>query len=266
MSYSATILEAIFERLLTYDYLARPSKVVPMAAEAMPVVTDNGKTWTFKITKGIYFAPDPAFKGKKRELTAQDFVYSYMRFMDPKNRSPYAFLLEGKIVGLDELAAKARQTGKFDYDAKVPGMEVVDPVHAALSPQGNGLQLSVQSWRTRRWVPWRERSSKPTATTRWGIRWAPGRTPLKAGPGAPRSCWRRTRIPGLRLGLPADGRPVGQDALRDDEGPAACRRSAASRSRSSRSRNRGGLRFQQKEIDYMNVPETFAPNVSTATS
>ena len=27
--YSATVIEAIFERLLTYDYLARPSKVVP---------------------------------------------------------------------------------------------------------------------------------------------------------------------------------------------------------------------------------------------
>src|SRR5512147_2394495 len=102
--YSATILEAIFERLLTYDYLARPSKVVPQAAEAMPVVEDEGKTWTFRIRKGVYFAPDPAFKGRKRELTAQDFVYSYMRFMDPQNRSPYAFLLEGKIVGLDELA------------------------------------------------------------------------------------------------------------------------------------------------------------------
>src|SRR5690349_4673301 len=41
--YSATILEAIFERLLTYDYLARPSKVVPQAAEAMPVIADEGK-------------------------------------------------------------------------------------------------------------------------------------------------------------------------------------------------------------------------------
>ena len=33
---SATVLEAIFDRLLTYDYLARPARLVPMAAEAMP--------------------------------------------------------------------------------------------------------------------------------------------------------------------------------------------------------------------------------------
>ena len=124
--YSATVLEGIFERLLTYDYLARPSKVVPMLAESMPVVADNGKTYTFKLRKGIYFAPDPVWKGAKRELVAQDVVYSYLRFLDPKNRAPYAFLLEGKIVGLDEHAAAAKKSGKFDYDAKIPGLEVVD--------------------------------------------------------------------------------------------------------------------------------------------
>src|SRR5262245_61653355 len=38
--YSGTVVQAIFETLLTYDYLARPAKLVPMAAEAMPQVTD----------------------------------------------------------------------------------------------------------------------------------------------------------------------------------------------------------------------------------
>ena len=124
--YSNTVTEAIFDRLLTYDYLARPAKLVPMVAEAMPEVAENGRVYTFRIRKGIYYTPDPAFKGVKRELVAQDFIYSFMRFMDPKNRSPYAFLLEGKIEGLDDLAAKAKTSGKFDYDAKVSGMETVD--------------------------------------------------------------------------------------------------------------------------------------------
>jgi ABC-type oligopeptide transport system substrate-binding subunit len=124
--YSNTVNEAIFERLLTYDYLARPAKVVPMAAETMPEVKDHGRVYVFRIRKGIYFTPDPAFKGLQRELTAEDFVYSYKRFLDPKNRSPWAFLLEGKIEGLDELAEAAKKSGKFDYDAKVPGMRAVD--------------------------------------------------------------------------------------------------------------------------------------------
>jgi ABC-type transport system substrate-binding protein len=124
--YSNTINEAIFERLLTYDYLARPAKLAPMAAEAMPGVTDDGRTYVFKLRKGIHFAPDPAFKGARRELVAEDFVYAYKRFLDPKNRSPWAFMLEGKIEGLDELAEAAKKTGKFDYDAKVAGLQALD--------------------------------------------------------------------------------------------------------------------------------------------
>ena len=125
--YSGTVEQAIFETLLSYDYLARPSKLVPLAAEALPQITDNGQTYTVRVRKGIYFTPDPAFKGVKRELVAEDFVYSLKRLMDPAIRSPWAWLLEGKVVGLDELAEKAKQPGsKFDYDAKVPGLEAVD--------------------------------------------------------------------------------------------------------------------------------------------
>ena len=123
--YSATVNEVIFERLLTYDYLARPAKLVPMLAEAMPEVADEGRTYTFHLRKGIYFAQDPAFKGRQRELVAQDFVYSILRFFDPKNRSPYAFMLEG-IAGVMELAARAEKSGRFDYDAKVSGLEALD--------------------------------------------------------------------------------------------------------------------------------------------
>src|SRR6266566_7808810 len=65
--YSNTIIEAVFERLLTYDYLARPSKLVPEAAEAMPRIDDGGATFVFKLKKGTYFAPHPVFKGVKRE-------------------------------------------------------------------------------------------------------------------------------------------------------------------------------------------------------
>ncbi len=125
-NYSATVNEAIFERLLTYDYLARPARVVPMVAETMPEVSADGRSYTFRLRKGILFTPDPAFGGKPRELTAQDFVYSFMRFFDPANRAPYAFMLEGRIAGLDALGAQARKTGRFDYDAKLPDLVAVD--------------------------------------------------------------------------------------------------------------------------------------------
>src|SRR6185312_7238897 len=57
--YSNIVNEAIFERLLTYDYLARPAKLVPMTAESMPEVSDGGRTYVLHLKRGIYFAPDP---------------------------------------------------------------------------------------------------------------------------------------------------------------------------------------------------------------
>jgi ABC-type transport system substrate-binding protein len=124
--YSGTVVQAMHETLFTYDYLARPSKIVPLTAEAMPQISDEGKTWVVKLRKGILFTHDPVFKGKPRELVAEDYIYSLKRLMDPKIRSPWAFLVEGKFVGLDELAADAKKTGKFDYDRKIPGLEAVD--------------------------------------------------------------------------------------------------------------------------------------------
>ena len=125
-TYSNGVAEQIYEPLLTYDYLARPARLVPMTAEAMPQVTDNGKTWLVRLKKGIAFQSDPAFKGNKRALTVNDYVYAFKRLMDPRLRSPWQFILENKIVGLDALAEQARKSGAFDYDAKVAGLEVLD--------------------------------------------------------------------------------------------------------------------------------------------
>ena len=125
--YSNIINEAIFERLLTYDYLARPAKIVPMVAEALPQISADGLTYTFKLRPGISFTNDPAFGGKKRELTAADFIYSFKRVMDPALRSPWQFMLENKIVGLDALAFAAQKSGHFDYDREIKGLQAPDP-------------------------------------------------------------------------------------------------------------------------------------------
>lgn len=124
--YSGVILDAVGERLMSYDYLARPAKLIPGVAESMPVVSSDGKTYVFKIRKGVYFHPDPVFGGKKRELTAEDFVFSFKRFLDPKLRSQWKFLFDGKIAGLNPLAERADKTGKFDYDATIEGLRAID--------------------------------------------------------------------------------------------------------------------------------------------
>jgi ABC-type transport system substrate-binding protein len=59
-------------------------------------------------------------------LTAEDYVYSFKRFADPANRAPYGFMLQGKIVGLDEQTEAAKKSGKFDYNATIPGLVALD--------------------------------------------------------------------------------------------------------------------------------------------
>jgi len=124
--YSDTVQRAIFEAPYGFDYLARPYKRVPRTASAMPEITDGGRVWVIHIKPGLYFADDPAFKGKKRELTAADYVYSWKRLLDPRMRSPFAWYLQGKIVGADAVMDAARKTNRFDYDAPIPGLRALD--------------------------------------------------------------------------------------------------------------------------------------------
>ena len=90
-----SLLENLFDPLLRYDYLARPARLRPNTATAMPDVSADGLTYTFRIRPGIYFTPDPAFKGAKREVTAADYVYSLKRLLDPSLRSPWSYMVEG---------------------------------------------------------------------------------------------------------------------------------------------------------------------------
>jgi len=125
--YSRIATASMFDSLYDYDYLARPVKVRPRVAVGMPVVSDDFRTYTIQIKPGIYFADDAAFGGKKRELTAEDFVYSYKRFFDPKTKSPiFSDLEEEKLIGMDALRREAEKPGaSFDYDKEVEGIRAL---------------------------------------------------------------------------------------------------------------------------------------------
>jgi ABC-type transport system substrate-binding protein len=124
--YSGHVQRGIFEPLYAYDYLARPYRLVPLAAAALPEISADGRTWTIRIKPGILFGDDPAFKGRKRELTAHDFVYSWKRLLDPRMRSPYLWYLDGKLVGADKVQALAKEAGKLDYDTEIEGLRALD--------------------------------------------------------------------------------------------------------------------------------------------
>jgi len=124
--YSTYVNREIFDPLYRYDYLARPYKVVPNTAAALPEISADGLTWTIKVRPGIYFTDDPAFRGKKRELTAADYVYSWKRLIDPRLRSINAQIFDDRTAGAKAAIEEARKTGRFPYDAPMEGMQAVD--------------------------------------------------------------------------------------------------------------------------------------------
>jgi ABC-type transport system substrate-binding protein len=126
--YSKMLLPHIYEGLLAYDPLARPPKMRPLTAQALPEHSDDYRVWTIKVRPGIYFADDPAFKGRRRELVAQDYVYSIKRFADPVHKSPsWGGLEQEGIVGLAQLRQEALDQRKpFDYDREIEGLRAID--------------------------------------------------------------------------------------------------------------------------------------------
>lgn len=125
--YSTRIASHIFEALYEFDYLASPAKVIPNTAEALPVVTDNGRTWTIRLKTGILFAPDSAFRGRPRELVAEDYVYSIKRSLDPNLRGGGNPILTDLIVGARSVVDSARRPGgSFNYDAPIEGLRALD--------------------------------------------------------------------------------------------------------------------------------------------
>jgi ABC-type transport system substrate-binding protein len=126
--YSRTLTPHIYEALYTYDHLARPVKIKPLTADGMPQHSDGFRVWTARVRPGIYFANDPAFKGTRRELVAEDYVYSLKRFADPANKSPvWAGIETENYLGLAELRQRALDQKKpFDYDQQIEGVRALD--------------------------------------------------------------------------------------------------------------------------------------------
>ena len=50
-SFSFYVIGGIFDPLYVYDYFARPVRMIPNTAAALPEVTDQGRTYTIKVAR-----------------------------------------------------------------------------------------------------------------------------------------------------------------------------------------------------------------------
>lgn len=121
---SAQVVYQIHEPLYEYEYLIRPYTLKPLLAEAMPVVTEEGKVYTIKIKKGISYHPHKAFEGR-RTLKAQDFINQIKRVAFQPTQSNGWWLFDGKISGLNEFRSKAKTLDDLS-NMQVKGLQALD--------------------------------------------------------------------------------------------------------------------------------------------
>ncbi len=83
-------------------------------------VSPDGKTYTFYLRKDVYFHDDPVFHGKKRRVTAFDFVYSFQRLANPKTASPGSWVFEGVAGKAPHKAFRALNDSVLQITLKKP--------------------------------------------------------------------------------------------------------------------------------------------------
>lgn len=142
--YSQRAVLQIYENLLHFHYLKRPLELEPQLAEAMPTISSDGKVITFKIKKGVRFQDDIAFPGGKgREITAEDFIYSWKRLADPANKSESYWIFRDKIEGYDEWREKIAQ-GQANYSTPISGLQAVDAHTLKITLKAPNYQILFQ--------------------------------------------------------------------------------------------------------------------------
>ena len=238
--YSNSVNRVIFDTLYKYDYLARPYKLVPNTAVGMPEFSADGRTWRIRLRPGIFFADDPVFKGQRRELTAADYVYAMKRVLDPRIRSNSLQALDGRFVGAEAIVARAKETGRFDYDAPMEGLQAIDRYTIQFRLNFSDYELLANLTTVATAGIAREAIEAYADGAGWVMANPVGTGPYRprTGAGASGSCCRRIRT-SATSSIPRAATPM--IAPTPSCAAGSCRWCGASRSASSRNRIRGFL-------------------------
>ena len=175
---SDAIIGNVFDAMLDYDYLARPVKLVPRGLEALPTVEEGGRTYLVqRHARASTSRPIPRSRASRASSTAADYAYRLQAH--PRSGGQVAVAVAARRQARRRrrgCAARAEKTGKFDYDAPLPGLDGRRSLYAA-DPSEVARTCAFRTCsQCRTWRRWRARSSRRTVRTSARIRSAPGRT------------------------------------------------------------------------------------------
>ena len=107
----------LFAGLVDYDQTNKP---IPGMASSWDISQD-GKTYTFHLRPNLKFSDGTP-------ITANDFVYTYRRLLDPATAAAYNFLLAGVTNG-DDIIQGTKPSSSLGVSAPDPQTFVVNLAH-----------------------------------------------------------------------------------------------------------------------------------------
>ena len=85
--YSRVVTAHIFESLYRYDHLARPFKIKPLHGRRVARGVGRLPRLDDQAAARHLLRRRSGIQGRKRELVAEDYVYTWKRIMDPRWKS-----------------------------------------------------------------------------------------------------------------------------------------------------------------------------------
>jgi peptide/nickel transport system substrate-binding protein len=117
------ICNQVYESLV--DLNPKDLTVRPALAKSWDISND-AKTFTFYLRKGVYFHDDPCFPNSKgRELTAQDIKYCFDKLCEYSSLNQMFWLVQDKIKGANEYYQLSRDNKPLPKNG-VEGIKVID--------------------------------------------------------------------------------------------------------------------------------------------
>jgi ABC-type oligopeptide transport system substrate-binding subunit len=133
--YAGRAVGLVYETLVEYDYAARPYRLIPGLAEALPEVANEGRVYTFRLVTNAWFDADLCFglvgdgretRPMRRQVLARDVVFSLKRLADAKLASSGAWLVKDQILGMRAFAERSAGGAPTDYSLHVEGLRALD--------------------------------------------------------------------------------------------------------------------------------------------
>jgi oligopeptide transport system substrate-binding protein len=120
--YSYRVACQIYEGLFKFDQ--KDLEVIPVLAESYTLSPD-GKIYSIKLKKGVYFHDDPAFpNGKGREMTAHDVKYAFTKLCTQGLLNQNFSVFKDILLGANEYYKATADNKTPDFG--VEGIKVID--------------------------------------------------------------------------------------------------------------------------------------------